>query len=94
MNQAMFDMETLKDIRRTADEISYTCMNRHYYTEVENLKKALDHVCRVLGTFADIEMHRLNGHYVAYDPQAYIKGRLQLAYDAIKVAPTDDQFPA
>ena len=94
MNKSMFDLEVLKDIRRQADEISYMCMSRQFYEDEKVLKHALDHICRMLGMFADMEIKKLKGESISYDPESYMKGRMALAYDAIMKNTKDDKYPA
>ncbi|WP_433746553.1 hypothetical protein [Falsibacillus pallidus] len=94
MNKSMFDLETLKNIRRQADEISYMCMSRQFYEDEKVLKQALDHICRTLGMFADMEIKKVKGENISYDPESYIKGRMALAYNAIMKINQDEEYPA
>jgi hypothetical protein len=94
MPESMFDVETLKGIRRKADELSYQCMNRKLANDPQALKMALDNICRALGTFAEVEIHRIKNENIAYDPQSYIRGRLAFASKAMKTVPQEDSNTA
>ncbi|RLQ93254.1 hypothetical protein D9X91_18365 [Falsibacillus albus] len=90
----MFDLEALKEMRRQADEISYACMSRQFFRDEKSLKQALDHICRTLGMFTDMEIKKLKGENIPYDPQSYMRGRMSLAYNAVMNSQEDDQYPA
>ncbi|MBM7588052.1 hypothetical protein JOC86_004627 [Bacillus pakistanensis] len=94
MHHAMFDIETLKEIRQKADEMSYLCMNRKLYHDPQSLKLALDNVSRALGMFAEMEIQRIKHENISYDPQKYIKGRVSLAHKTVKLTPQDDSNTA
>ncbi len=90
----VFDINILEDIRKRADGISYQCMSQQRYLDQESLVTALDHVCRALSMFAEIEIQRLKNENIAYDPQSYIKGRLGIAHKVMNRAIKDDTFSA
>ncbi|KSU58105.1 hypothetical protein AS034_20435 [[Bacillus] enclensis] len=79
----MFDVQTLMEIRKKADEISYRCMSGDRPSDLYNINLALDQVSRALAMFAEMEIHRMQNTHIACDGQSYIKGRLRIAYRSI-----------
>jgi hypothetical protein len=83
MERVMFDVQTLMEIRKKADEISYRCMSGDRPSDLYNINLALDQVSRALAMFAEMEIHRMQNTHIACDGQSYIKGRLRIAYRSI-----------
>ncbi len=94
MERMMFDVQTLKEIRKKADEISYRCMSRNQPIDPQRARVALDQVCRALAMFAEMEIHRMQNDHIPYDPQSYIKGRLGIAYRSVHPTPQEDSNTA
>ncbi len=83
MERVMFDVQTLMEIRKKADEISYRCMSGNRPSDLHSLNLALDQVSRALAMFAEMEIHRMQNTHIACDGQSYIKGRLRIAHRSI-----------
>jgi hypothetical protein len=83
MERVLFDVQTLMEIRKKADEISYRCMSGNRPSDLHSVNLALDQISRALAMFAEMELHRMQNKHIASDGQSYIKGRLQIAYRSI-----------
>ncbi|MEI5909404.1 hypothetical protein WAK64_20460 [Bacillus spongiae] len=85
----MFDLDALMDIRKKADSISYYCLSKRNGHDVHQLKAALDHMSRALSMFAELEIQRMKDENISYDPQSYIKGRLNIAVKSVTIDEND-----
>jgi hypothetical protein len=94
MERTMYDVQTLREIRKRADEISYYCMGKNRLQNPQNIIVALDQVCRALAMFAETEIQKMKNENISYDPQSYIKGRLGIAYRTIHQDPQGDSHTA
>jgi hypothetical protein len=94
MERVLFDVQTLKEIRKRADEISYRCMSASQPADPHSVNLALDQVSRALSMFAEMEIHRMQNTHIACDGQSYINGRLRLAYRTILQSPQEDSNTA
>ncbi|MEW4309352.1 hypothetical protein Q0N12_20070 [Rossellomorea marisflavi] len=83
MERLMFDMATLKDIKKKADELSYFCLSGTEELDAVKVTQALDQVSRALSMFAEVELHLMNGRSIPFDPESYIRGRLGLAHRSL-----------
>ncbi|MCA1057064.1 hypothetical protein LCM10_19090 [Rossellomorea aquimaris] len=80
MERVMFDVQTLMEIRKWANDISYRCMSGNQPPDPRSVNMALDQVSRALAMFAEMEIHRMQNTHIACDGQSYIKGRLKIAH--------------